>query len=197
MEWHEESKPPPPIPISESDNPDAIALRATLGILQLQRKQASNHLTQLERQRKIAISDPRAFAAALARGGITSSSDVPLEFTDGNQDVTTDDPNEEDNEAMDHEGKTSEAKTPLEESFGNIPGLQKVVRCPPINWAKYHVVGEALDSMHEEQRRQPSSNIPNTEESDGPSVEDVIAAPYDPWSDRSNGLSTHTHQESG
>ena len=195
-EWQQDPRPPPPIPVSESDNPDAIALRATLGILQLQRQQALSHLKTLERQKQIAVSDPRAFAAALASGEIKSSSDTTLGSPDGNVDVVMHDLDQQGIDISEHDGKASGANPSLEQSFGNTPGQQRVVRCPPINWAKYHVVGEALDSMHEEQRRQPSSDLSNLEELEDPSVENVIAAPYNPWSDRLYVLPTHTPHES-
>jgi hypothetical protein len=63
--------------------------------------------------------------------------------------------------------------------FGHIPVPQNVVRMPPINWAKYQVVGEPLDRMHEEQLYRPSPGQPSRERA----PEHVLASPYRPLVD--------------
>ena len=191
-----DNKPPPNRPISESDNPDAIALRATLGVLQLQRQRALEHMTRLERQKNMAKGDPRAFATALANGDVGLSSAATREPTVRGPDSAVEAPNEVRDENTSTEGIASrdnpEFRTPL---FGDLPGNQDIVRCPPINWAKYHVVGEALDVMHEEQRKRPSSNHAETEDSGEDRPEHVIAAPYNPWSDRLDDVPRHPRHE--
>jgi hypothetical protein len=71
--------------------------------------------------------------------------------------------------------------------FSPIPTPQNVIRCPPINWAKYHVVGESLDKLHEEQRRRPTQGEPQRDGT-GHGVPrapvSVVAAPYRPFVDR-------------
>lgn len=42
----------------------------------------------------------------------------------------------------------------------SIPKPQNVVRCPPINWSQYAVVGESLDKLHDEQVRYPAQGTP-------------------------------------
>lgn len=58
------------------------------------------------------------------------------------------------------------------------------MRCPPVNWAKYHVVGEALDKLHEEQRRRPVNDQGNDDTLGVEGEDHIIAAPYNPWKDR-------------
>lgn len=97
------------------------------------------------------------------------------------------------------EGKISSEKTGASEEEtlpDEIPVPQNVVRMPPINWAKYHIVGEPLDKMHDEQRRRPSCGKPRLERpvvGEGPGLgevpaqrapEHVLAAPYRPLVDK-------------
>ena len=70
-----------------------------------------------------------------------------------------------------------------------IPGSQNIVRMPPVNWAQYHIVGESLDKLHEEQRRRPVGGEVVGEEEMRPrererGEEHVIARPYDPFVDK-------------
>ncbi|KAJ5900066.1 hypothetical protein N7495_004810 [Penicillium taxi] len=126
---------PTPVPISESENPDAIALRSALSILQMQKQQALRDIQRLDRLKEAASVDPEGFARELAAGHLTaeSNSGSVIQFTD--------------------EG---------EKGFGRIPPPQNVIRMPPINWAKYQIVGESLDRLHDEQLRRPSSGEPYT-----------------------------------
>ncbi|KAK5722541.1 hypothetical protein LTR15_005772 [Elasticomyces elasticus] len=64
--------------------------------------------------------------------------------------------------------------------FSNIPGPQDIVRMPPVNWEKYHIVGSALDQMHEQQRRWPGSSFAYGEER---GREHSVVAPYSPFED--------------
>ena len=67
--------------------------------------------------------------------------------------------------------------------FAPLPRPQNVFRMPPINWAKYHVVGDSLDKMHEEQRARPTlgqPGQPNQPDSGPPAPPYVMAAPYSP-----------------
>ena len=67
--------------------------------------------------------------------------------------------------------------------FDSIPGPQNVVRMPYINWEKYHISGDALDSMHEQQRRWPGNFAYGQDRG----REHVVAAPYSPWLDSLDG----------
>ncbi|KAK1024655.1 hypothetical protein LTS16_023848 [Friedmanniomyces endolithicus] len=67
-----------------------------------------------------------------------------------------------------------------------IPGPQSIVRMPHIAWEKYHIVGSALDQLHEQQRRWPGSGFAY----DGGGVQQqergrefTVAAPYSAFLD--------------
>jgi hypothetical protein len=45
-------------------------------------------------------------------------------------------------------------------AWRRLPKPQNVVRCPPINWTQYGVVGESLDKLHAEQRAAPTLGKP-------------------------------------
>lgn len=162
---------PPPVPISESENPDAIALRSAISILQMQKQQSLRDIQALDRLKGAAEANPEAFAHELAsgrlrtedRGAVIQFSDNdPMETEDGATNLTSTNP----------DGSPAA-------SFGNIPAPQNVVRMPPINWAKYSVVGEPLDRMHREQLHRPTSGEPRQERA----PEHVLASPYRPLVD--------------
>ncbi|MCJ1287960.1 hypothetical protein MMC26_007313 [Xylographa opegraphella] len=178
---HAEASPDPtteraaPVPISESNNPDAIALRSAISVLQIQRQRTLRDLQTLERQKTIAVADPERFAYELNSGNVKSAPSRGIlgggiSESDGlgNQtDVGRDD-----------------SATDENTSFGVIPVPQNIVRCPPVNWAKYLVVGEALDSLHEMQRSRPSSGEPQRQFETLRESDHVVTAPYRPWSDK-------------
>ncbi|KAL8660932.1 MAG: hypothetical protein Q9202_006056 [Teloschistes flavicans] len=177
QEEHNHFIPPAPTevplqPISASDNPDAVALRAALSILQMQRQQTLKDLTTLEQQKKQAAVNPEAFSKAVASGEIRTRSTGVLESS---LDVSQPDNRNKMADSGDGVDKMSR--------FEDIPGLQHIVRCPPVNWAKYHVVGQSLDTLHEEQRRRPVSYQNNDGKPQIRGEEHVVAAPYDPWKD--------------
>lgn len=70
------------------------------------------------------------------------------------------------------------------DGFGKVPLPQNVVRMPPVNWAKYQIVGEPLDKLHEEERRRPSAGEPRRDEAEQRPPEHVLASPYRPLVDR-------------
>ena len=194
------SEPPQSVPISESTNPDAIALRAAMSVLQLQRQQALRDMETLQTQKKAAVSDPEAFARDVTSGKIKArgmrnilgpvgelqhglSGTVPGregELNGGPTDVAED--------AVEMDGAEDEGdKHTAETVFGEIPTAQNVVRMPPINWTKYHIVGESLDKLHEEQRSRPVGGQPLRDRDLKPkqrAPEHVIASPYDPFKDK-------------
>ena len=86
-----------------------------------------------------------------------------------------------------------------------LPTPQNIVRVPPINWAQYHIVGASLDRLHQEQRIRPAGGWPEGVDGDGAALgpkewagagmgtamgrrEAVVAAPYDPFVDRIDGV---------
>lgn len=195
-------EPPQPVPISESTNPDAIALRAAMSILQLQRQQALRDMQTLERQKEAAVANPEAFARDVTSGKIKARGMGGLlgpvgEVQDGSNradvrqyavvdGLTSDDAGER-GQTDDSEDKADKPVAETAGGFGEIPSGQNVVRMPPINWAKYHIVGESLDKLHKEQRSRPVAGQPLRDEDLRPkqrAPEHVIAAPYDPWRDK-------------
>jgi hypothetical protein len=155
-QWIDE--PPPALPVSLDDNPDAIALRATLSILQIQRQQALRDMRDLDKMKTAALDSPDEFVQDLQAGKFSSKATQPDDEVPG-----------------DANNETSK--------FGKFPAPQNIVRTPPIEWSKYHIVGQSLDRMHQIQQQYPGS----TEEmSASPSQlqPHIIAAPYRPFVDK-------------
>ena len=183
-------EPPTPVPFSESDNADAMALRSAISILQIQRQQALRDMKVLEAQKKLAVANPEGFADAVAAGQIKTTRSGAI-FVGPHPDVP-EPANGDLRDGVDTDGDEERKRMPQELEFGDFPGAQNVVRCPPINWAKYHIVGESLDKLHEEQRARPAPGQPHTEMESERAVQHVIAAPYDPWSDTLHESSMRT-----
>lgn len=184
--------PPPSQPISVSDNPDAIALRAAMSILQIQRQQALRDMKTLEEQKIKAMDDPEAFARGVSEGRIQARAVQGIIPTADEQDQDED---SEDEVNTDNHQSTRAEDGVKAEPFGTIPSAQNVVRMPPVNWAKYHIVGESLDKLHEEQRARPNPGQPLRDGDLRPrerAPESVIAAPYNPWVDKVGEKPTRT-----
>lgn len=164
---------PPPVPISESENPDAIALRSAISILQMQKQQSLRDLKTLDRLKDTVAANPEEFARELAAGHLhTENRGAVIQFTDEGA-IDSDDDTKGNATHTENAGSSPS-------SFGRFPAPQNIVRMPPINWAKYSVVGEPLDRMHQEQLGRPSPGEPGR----GPAPEHVLAAPYRPLVDR-------------
>lgn len=172
------SQPLPMEPFSESNNTDTIALRSAISILQIQRQQAIRDIQALERQKIAATADPEAFAKDVATGKLKTVPSGVLEQT------TTPFAKDEDNAISDGDTDMGDCPPERTSKFEDVPGPQNVVRCPPVNWAKYHILGEPLDKLHEEQKMRPSGGRPGMSEPGGRGEEHVIAAPYNPWKDK-------------
>ncbi|KAF7716603.1 Uncharacterized protein PECH_004413 [Penicillium ucsense] len=166
---------PPPVPISESENPDAIALRSAISILQMQKQQTLRDIRSLDRLKEAAAADPEAFARELAGGRLrTEDRGTVIQFSEDDA-MDTDEENEQ------PEGfEGSQEKNGSGSRFGRIPQPQNIVRMPPINWAKYQIVGEPLERMHEEQLRRPTPGEPRQQ----PAPEYLLASPYRPLVDQ-------------
>ena len=139
----------------------------------------------LEVQKGKALADPEAFARNVNEGKIKArnmAGIIPsLDEQDGAE--SNDDEMDTDNENLEKEVLESKRN----DSFGTIPSAQNVVRMPHVNWAKYHIVGEPLDKLHDEQRARPNPGQPQRNEDLRPrdrAPESVIAAPYNPWTDK-------------
>ena len=176
-----------------------------MGILQIQRQQALRDLRTLEQQKGAALSDPEGFIAAV-RDGRVRSREVRGAGPYEEGDEEEEEEEEEDGDGDDGEGEGGEGQEQARQkpSRMEIPGSQNVVRAPPINWAQYHIVGESLDKLHEEQRRRPVGGEPVSEEELRPkererAPEHVIARPYDPFVDKlaTAGGGGRTRKETG
>ena len=170
------SRLPPPVPISDSSDPDAIALRSALSVLQIQRLRSVQDVQTLSRQKQMALANPEAFAKALADGKVQTSSQRDILGI-----LDDEDSSPEDEQPDNAPNGVHQDSTELNQSFSHIPRAQTVVRCPPINWAKYQIVGDALESLHERQRRRPEPGEAKKPEST-PAAH-VVAAPYNPLKD--------------
>jgi hypothetical protein len=165
---------PDPIPINLDENSDAIALKAALSILQMQKQRSQLAIKQLDRMKAAANKEPEAFIAALQSGKLSNAPQQAL------VDIDVDDEGSDDEERPDN--KVTQSAKPGHD-FGQFPNPQNVIRCPPINWSKYHIVGESLDKLHDEQRQRPEPGYARRDEYGRP-PEHVIAAPYQPFVDK-------------
>lgn len=139
---------PAPVPISESENSDAIALRSAIALLQLQREKSKKDIQTLEKARQDALRDPKGFV-------------------------------EETQKRVRTKGKGEKADGDILKPTLNadLPAPQNIFRCPPINWAKYHIAGDTLDKMHNEEVARPSLGHLEGMSRNPPYV---LAAPYRP-----------------
>lgn len=156
--------PPPraaPDPIDLDANPDALALRSAISILQLQRARATADMQALGRAKAAALADPGGFVADLVGGRVRGEGDLLLGTGEGSS-SEDDDVKEEDEDGAAttrkrQKGDSSAAPPP---PWTKLPRPQTVVRCPPVNWAQYGVVGESLDKLHAEQVAAPTAGVP-------------------------------------
>ena len=190
---------PPPQPFSSEDSADAVALRAAISSLQFQKQKAKSDLQTLDTLKKQALAEPQRYKRELVAGrlkeqrpdfgSIRDVLDAPEEEGDDEDEVVLG-AREGDESPMSRTGSQPSGQARGQDSsprqttgtdapFSRIPGPQDIVRMPPINWDKYHVVGESLDALHEQQRRWPGS-VPGQ---DNRGREHSVAAPYSPFYD--------------
>ncbi|KAJ9661210.1 hypothetical protein H2198_002154 [Neophaeococcomyces mojaviensis] len=163
-QWIDE---PPPLPLSLEDNADAIALKATISLLQMQRQQSLKDIRDLDKIKDAALEDPRGFADDLRTGKLKK----PL-----SADITLDAIEYEDEEAAHDAGQATS-------KFGRLPNPQNIARCPPIEWSKYHIVGKPLDDMHEMQKRHPG--VSESDIARGNLLDEhKVTTPYRPFKDK-------------
>jgi hypothetical protein len=173
---------PPPIPFSGNTNPDAVALRATADILQVQKARATENIQRLEQLKLLNREDPKEFLKQLVAGnlkGSESDKDGILGPTVGPEVerllAALDMGSKKENEQGDAKaGADDKEKIPdrkdsvkgddkaLDEKkeYPRFPTPQNIVRTPAINWAKYGILGETIDNMHEEQKTNPTLGEP-------------------------------------
>lgn len=164
---------PPPAsrPIEFETNPDVIALRSAITVLQMQKSRATADIQTLSQIKNDAIEHPDEFIRDLAQGRIGQGAQPDADAGDDGNDEAT----------------RAWVAQP-------IPKAQDVVRCPPINWSQYAVVGESLDKLHAEQVTRPTQGTPAVvgaggmyqfKGGDGKQEEyPGVAAPYAPLKDK-------------
>ncbi|KAG9232162.1 hypothetical protein BJ875DRAFT_381347 [Amylocarpus encephaloides] len=174
---------PAPEPIVFEENTDVIALKSTIAILQIQARKAAEDVRTLRDVKERALGDLEGFVGALARGelGKPDSAVPPRQGGDGDEDED----NDEDEGMEDAKGKGRR--------WPALPKPQDIVRCPPINWTQYAVVGDSLDKLHNEQVSRPSEGMPQQVGADGQlgfggegarRVDVGVMAPYNPLRDK-------------
>ncbi|KAJ4406723.1 hypothetical protein N0V91_004413 [Didymella pomorum] len=176
---------PPSVPISESENPDAIALRSAISLLQIQREKSKRDLKALEDLKHAAVQDPEAFVRSLQEQRAKAAdahNDILTPTLAGLTDAALS--NDDEGGAGRKDSVNTDSKSAKSApSFPTIPQPQNVVRCPPIEWAKYHIVGEPLNKMHEEQKKWPGSSEPPKLGNGHRAPPHSVAAPYSPFKD--------------
>lgn len=178
---------PADLPVSETDNPDAIALRSAISLLQLQRDKAKRDLKALQDLQQQAVQDPHAFVRSLQQQRNDQASAPSDMLTPTLADLADLAARESAHDASPHDADTARKDSVAVETdapkFPPIPQPQNVVRCPPVNWAKYHIVGEPLDKLHDEQKRYPGSTEPPRTQQGTRAPPHRVAAPYSPFTD--------------
>lgn len=184
---------PPSVPISESENPDAIALRSAISLLQLQREKSKRDLKALEDLKAAAVQDPHAFVRSLQEQRKEAAGKPRDMLTPTLADIADLAASESaqghpvEKDGVRKDSTQVEGPIPDKPTFPPVPQPQNVVRCPPVNWAKYHIVGEPLDKMHEEQKRYPGASEPPRAQNGARAPPHRVAAPYSPFTDGVGG----------
>ena len=199
---------PAPVPIAESDNPDVVALRSALMILQMQRETARRDIKELQRMRDDAVRDPEAYVKELVertkreeekrklkgrppeREDLLAPTlkyvvqglgeDAELLKTEKKEESTKMEGLNKERSGDDADSSSDEEDDDSKTSkFGAPPKPQNIYRMPPVNWAKYQVAGPSLDRLHEEQRARPAPGHPALpEQGDGRAEPYMMAGPY-------------------
>ncbi|KAK5070625.1 hypothetical protein LTS08_004378 [Lithohypha guttulata] len=151
---------PSPLPLNLEDNADAIALKATISLLQMQRQQSLKDIRDLDKIKDAAVENPRKLKKPQASEIVFDD----VEYEDSDEDEQADN------------------KTDTTSKFGRLPNPQNVARCPPIEWSKYHILGKPLDDLHEAQKKYPGAT--GNEIVNKSAREHEITAPYRPFKDK-------------
>ncbi|KAJ6445696.1 origin recognition complex subunit [Purpureocillium lavendulum] len=190
--------PPPPEPLDFDANPDVLALKSAISVLQVQRRRAAADMQTLTRAKDEALADPQAFMRDLAAGKVKSRGD-DARYVPGGSGGGRGHDEDEDEDSSDDDGDSSDSSAsgsksqPKPKEWTSLPQPQNVVRCPPINWSQYAVVGDSLDKLHAEQVSRPTQGMPasigtgGVYEFKGDGRQEKypgVAAPYAPGKDR-------------
>ncbi|TGJ86928.1 hypothetical protein E0Z10_g1809 [Xylaria hypoxylon] len=214
---------PPPEAIDFDSNPDVLALKSAISILQMQRRKTERDMATLDRVKRTALAEPEAFIRDLTAGRVRVEGEGL--FVDSVKDEDSDSDSSSEGETPSHNyeetkyiqpqsateekpniNTNSEAATPGPPPWASIPKPQNIVRCPPINWSQYAVVGASLDKLHNEQVQRPAQGTPAAltpegrfefKGGDGGGVGKQeryvgVAAPYAPGKDKIDGKSKTT-----
>ncbi|KAK8056684.1 hypothetical protein PG993_001911 [Apiospora rasikravindrae] len=181
--------PPPPEPIEFDTNPDVLALKSAISILQMQSNNAKKDMVALQKAKDAALEDPDAFIADLENGGVRMAGDTAGAGRPGSSSSSSG--ADDDTQIKDENDETTTKRE--SKPWSTLPAAQNVYRCPPINWSQYAVTGESLDRLHNEQLARPSQGAPATVAPDGRyefkgagKQEELVgvAAPYNPLRDK-------------
>ncbi|KAF7942658.1 uncharacterized protein EAE97_006112 [Botrytis byssoidea] len=151
---------PSPQTIDLSQNPDALAVKSAISILQLQMRNAKRDMVTLQRIKERAMEDPEGFVESLKEGEQREREENAR--SRGRMVVDAESSSDEDEDEESQEGQQINGAQAQNLKWETLPKPQNVVRCPPVNWAKYGVMGESLDRLHADQIREPSQGIPAT-----------------------------------
>lgn len=136
------------MPIAFDENPDALALKSAISILQMQARNATRDIQDLQAIKGRALQNPEEFVRAVAAGEVKKKGDSLFSPSQDDED------DEDEREHMQQDGKEDGKAWP------KLPTPQNVVRSPPINWTQYAVVGESLDKLHSDQQARPTEGMP-------------------------------------
>ncbi|KAK1825675.1 hypothetical protein QBC39DRAFT_366299 [Podospora conica] len=117
----------------------------------------------LARAKAAALADPEGFVADLTAGRVRSEGDPLMGATSYSSSSSSSDDEDDDEDDEDSDGTAARKRHRSNDSappWTRLPRPQTVVRCPPINWAQYGVVGESLDKLHAEQVAAPTAGVP-------------------------------------
>ncbi|GJC92225.1 hypothetical protein ColKHC_01051 [Colletotrichum higginsianum] len=185
--------PPRPDPIDFDSNPDVLALKSAISILQMQSRKATADIQALSAAKNAAVENPTAFLADLGAGKVHTQGDRLFPESDSDSDDGAEG-KKAGQEAGEGSARQEKARAQLQ-PWETLPKPQNVVRCPPINWSQYAVVGESLDKIHADQMARPSQGAPATlgpngsyefkGDSGGNQTPFIgVAAPYNPGKDK-------------
>ncbi|KAG8675318.1 hypothetical protein FPOAC2_01367 [Fusarium poae] len=183
--------PPAPQPLDFDANPDVIALKSAISILQIQKQRATTDIQALSRAKDEAEQNPEAFISDLVANKINAPVSDDSNSDGDDADMSEHGPGNKKQDPGEGSSKQRIAAEPP--AWRNIPQPQNVVRCPPINWSQYAVVGDSLDKLHNEQVVRPNQGTPATVGANGmyefrgegkQERYQGVAAPYAPTQDR-------------
>jgi hypothetical protein len=83
--------PPPPVPLDFENNPDAIALKSAISILQMQSRRAADDIRTLNRAKQDALEHPEEFISDLTAAVAPSSKREQEQADDDNSSSSSDD----------------------------------------------------------------------------------------------------------